>query len=136
MKDPTGEILTAFATALASISYNSFTWPVYTEQPPKGKRSYIYLAELLTNQDNAKETLITDCIINIEISAIKDKYCKTIVNSLSNSIIQSLVGVTLILPSYTMNFSSSLDNTFLLKETSGDTNYIKTLTLHFQTQET
>ena len=130
MKDPTGEILTAFATALAAMSYNSKTWAVYKEQPPKGKRNYIYLSDVNFTDSGDQDHLILDGNILIQVSAIKDKYCRTIVNSLSNSIVAALEGVTLSLTSFTMIISSIVQDISLSEEIEGNTNYIKTITLN------
>ncbi len=135
MKEPTGEILTAYATALSSITYNSTTWHVYKEQPPIGKRNYIYLAEVVLNENSAKDIYIFSGTIIIQISTKKDKYCKTIANSLSNSILVALIKVKLSMTSFDMIIASRAQDVSLSEEIESDTNYIKQIALTFETQQ-
>jgi len=134
MKDPTGELLTAFASALSSIAYNGATWHVYTEQPPKGQRNYIYLSDIVLNENMDKSHYIFNGIIGIQISTIKNKYCRTIANSLSNSILVALTKVTLSMTSFTM-IISSFPNSVEISEETTESNFIKRLSLTFSTQQ-
>ena len=134
MKDPTGELLTAFATALASVAYNSKTWPVYTVQPPKGKRNYIYLSDIVLNENMAKDIYIFSGVIGIQISSIKDKNARVAVNSLANSILVLLTKVKLSMSSHTMIIGSFPSSVEITEETT-ESNYIKRLSLTFETQQ-
>ena len=134
MKDPTGELLTAFATALGSVAYNSKTWPVYTVQPPKGKRNYIYLSDLVLNENMAKDIYIFSGVIGIQISSIKDKNSRVAVNSLANSILVLLTKVKLSMSSHTMIIGSFPSSVEITEETT-ESNYIKRLSLTFETQQ-
>ena len=134
MKDPTGELLTAFATALASVSYNGTAWHVYKVEPPRGKRNYIYLSDIILNEDMAKDLNIFSGVITIQVSSIKDKNCRIAVNDLSNSIILALTKVSLSMTNYTMTVSSFPVNVEIGEE-DNTSNFIKRISLSFNTQE-
>lgn len=134
MIDPEFEILTAFETALSSITYEGVTWHVYKDTPPKGKQNYIFFSELSTGDESAKDNELVDGTLIIEISVKKDKYCKLIANSLSDSILQAVEDVKLSMTSYDMIVDSIANDVALTREEKKQ-NYIKTLRLNFKIQE-
>lgn len=134
MKDPTGELLTAFKTALASITYNGYAWHVYKEEPPRGQRNYIYLSDLILNSDSDKDHYIFNGILGIQISAIKNKDCKSIVNDLGNSILVALTRVSLSMTNFDMVVLTYPNSVEITEETT-DSNFIKRLSLTFSTQQ-
>lgn len=134
MKDPTGELLTAFSGALSGVTYNSKEWNVYKVQPPKGKRNYIYLSDIVLNENMAKDIYIFSGVIGIQISSIKDKNCRIAVNSLSNDILVAVTKIKLSLASHKM-IISSFPNTVEISEETTDSNFIKRLSLTFETQQ-
>lgn len=135
MKDPTGEILTAFVTAISgNVTYNGTAWHVYKEEPPKGKRNYIYIASVLLDDQSDKDHDIFYGTVIINISVKKDKYCRIISNSLSNTIIQLVTELRLSMTSY--NMSLKLHNPALVLEVeTPESNFVKTLQINFTTQE-
>ena len=133
MKDPSSEILSAFATLLASISYNSKAWHIYTKRPAQGKKNYIYISDLQLTDSSDQDHNITQGLINIDVSVINDKHAKTIANSLSNSIFQAAIRQGLTMTNFTIVVEPYLNNTIVSKE-FGD-QYIKPIQLTFSVQE-
>jgi len=134
MKDPTGELLGAFKTALAAISYNSKLWHCYDVEPPQGKRNYIYISDIVLNENMAKDLWIFSGVVGIQISSIKDKNSRVALNSLASSILVALTKIKLTMSSHTM-IVSSFPNSVEISEETTDSNYIKRLSLTFETQQ-
>ena len=136
MTDPTQEILTAFSTALSgNVSYNSKAWHVYDEEPPKGKRNYIYITNVDLVDASDQDHYIFNAIIDVLISVKKDKYARTIAADLGDTIIPLISEMALSMTSYNMNMKLHLVRTEMLDETEQQTQYIKPIQVQFSTQE-
>ena len=101
MKDPSGEVISAFYTALNG----KCTLPVYS-MVPRDVDDFIFIGDITCVGDVAKDRYITNNTIQIEIiKTYRDQGSKVAVNAISNTIlgiIRNAFASTVTLTSFTV----------------------------------
>ena len=140
MKDSTTELYAAVYSMLnGNLSYGGSDYPVYSSVPKSANYNYVVLADVTFNEDGAQDTYISDCtmLIDIVTGGFKNRGTKKPMNSISNQILQLLVGQNISMTNFTISVHPHLINANEIEEiTEVSIIYRKLLRLRFTVQQT
>jgi hypothetical protein len=139
MKDNTTNILTAFSTALANITYNSEKIQVFTDTPSVTVRKYILLGDIVQSDALTQDTDIAGCQMDIEI-VVRGYYQmanRTEINSITSSVLQAIIKKRLTITSGAMTVTPYLLANTMTRQYEGNEIVLrKVLTINFNHQDT
>jgi hypothetical protein len=138
MKDPSTQILSAFTTALGSITYNSETIPVYDMKPGSAIKRYILLNDLSFVDALSQDQNVANCTLDIEVVYKGQFYqgSRAGVNSISNDALVKVIKKKLTMTGFTMTVTPFLRSATITKQYEGSEIILtKVLTVEFNTEE-
>lgn len=122
MKDPTTDILTAFNTALASITYGSETIQVFNDIPEIGVRRYILVNPPTLSDDITASYFESDCSLDIEV-CVRGMYHQanvTHIASIASSVQQAIMKVDMSMTSFSMGVTPYLASSTYTRQKEGN----------------
>lgn len=139
MKDNTTNILTAFSTALASVTYKSEKIQVFTDTPAVTVRKYILLGDVYQSDAMTQDTSIVNCQMDIDV-VVRGYYqqaTRTELNSIASSVLEALIKKRLTITSGGMTVTPFLVSNTYTKQFEGNEIVLKkALTVNFGHQDT